>query len=101
MEKFKEIRALAAQREDQEKGDMWEDAGMIRKLAKEIQTLLGTAAGHGQRYPEMQDRGHGWVGMLIFAKPRRPSEPHQRRFVFNFKLASHREFHGAGTYVSP
>ena len=99
MEKFREIRALAAQREDQEKVDMWEDAGMIRKLAKEIQTLLGTAAGHGQRYPEMQDRGLGWVGMLIFVKPRRPSEPHRRRFVF--KLASHREFQGAGTYVSP
>ncbi|CAL1142166.1 unnamed protein product [Cladocopium goreaui] len=57
VEKFREIRALAAQREDQEKVDMWEDAGMIRKLAKEIQTLLGTAAGHGQRYPEMQAGG--------------------------------------------
>ena len=60
MQKFKQIRTLALQGADEEEAKMWDDARMIQKLAKEIHTLLGPPAGHGQEYPEMQDRGHGW-----------------------------------------
>lgn len=69
MQKFKQIWVLAARCADQEAADVWDDARTIQKLAKEIQP--GTPAGHDQGYPEMQDRGHGWVASTNFPQSKK------------------------------